>query len=128
MIQIHQDNRTNLASLEAMLHENPEKHIYQLDRAAFTDQQLFDLEMKYIFEGNWIYLAHESQIPNANDFLTSTSAASQWSSPATSKDNSMRWRTPVRTAAPSCAATRRAIARALPARSMAGPLATAASC
>ena len=26
--------------------------------------------MKYIFEGNWIYLAHESQIPNVNDFLT----------------------------------------------------------
>jgi len=66
VIQIHRDNGTNLAALEAMLHEDREKHIYQLDRAAFTDQQLFDLEMKYIFEGNWVYLAHESQIPNAN--------------------------------------------------------------
>ena len=26
--------------------------------------------MKHIFEGNWIYLAHESQIPNANDYFT----------------------------------------------------------
>ena len=26
--------------------------------------------MKYIFEGNWVYLAHESQIPNVNDYLT----------------------------------------------------------
>ena len=26
--------------------------------------------MKYIFEGNWIYLAHESQLPNNNDYLT----------------------------------------------------------
>jgi len=24
----------------------------------FTDPDLFELEMKYIFEGNWIYLAH----------------------------------------------------------------------
>jgi benzoate/toluate 1,2-dioxygenase alpha subunit len=26
--------------------------------------------MKHIFEGNWIYLAHESQIPNNNDYYT----------------------------------------------------------
>ena len=26
--------------------------------------------MKYIFEGNWIYLAHESQLPNNDDYLT----------------------------------------------------------
>ena len=37
---------------------------------AFTDEDLFELEMKYIFEGNWIYLAHESQIPNINDYYT----------------------------------------------------------
>ena len=53
-----------------MLEDDPEKHNYRLDRAAFTDEQLFELEMKYIFEGNWVYLAHESQIPNVNDFLT----------------------------------------------------------
>ena len=28
--------------------------------------------MKHIFEGNWIYLAHESQIPNNNDYFTTT--------------------------------------------------------
>jgi benzoate/toluate 1,2-dioxygenase alpha subunit len=26
--------------------------------------------MKHIFEGNWIYLAHESQVPNNNDYYT----------------------------------------------------------
>ena len=70
MIQIHQDNWANLARLEAMLEDDPVKHIYRLDRSAFTDEQLFELEMKYIFEGNWVYLAHESQIPNVNDYLT----------------------------------------------------------
>ena len=26
--------------------------------------------MKHIFEGNWVYLAHESQIPNVGDYFT----------------------------------------------------------
>ncbi|MDX9844838.1 MAG: benzoate 1,2-dioxygenase large subunit [Aquabacterium sp.] len=56
--------------LADMLVEDHEQQIYQLNRAAFTDAELFDLEMKHIFEGNWIYLAHESQIPNVNDYLT----------------------------------------------------------
>ena len=44
----------------------------QCDRGIFTDQELFDLEMKYIFEGNWVYLAHESQIPEPGDYFTVT--------------------------------------------------------
>ena len=43
---------------------------YQMRRSAFTDEELFELEMKYIFEGNWVYLAHESQIPNVGDYFT----------------------------------------------------------
>ena len=39
-------------------------------RDAFTDPEIFELEMKYIFEGNWVYLAHESQLPNTGDYLT----------------------------------------------------------
>jgi len=56
--------------LDTMLVENTEEHVYRLNRAAFTDPDLFDLEMKHVFEGNWIYLAHESQIPNVNDYFT----------------------------------------------------------
>lgn len=56
--------------LADMLVEDHDQQIYQLNRAAFTDAELFELEMKHIFEGNWIYLAHESQIPNVNDYLT----------------------------------------------------------
>ena len=43
---------------------------YRCKRNVFTDPQLFELEMKHIFEGNWIYMAHESQIPNKNDYFT----------------------------------------------------------
>lgn len=56
--------------LAGMLVEDPTRHVYKLHRAAFTDAELFELEMQHIFEGNWIYLAHESQIPNVNDYLT----------------------------------------------------------
>ena len=58
--------------LNAMLEEDKEKGIYRCKREMFTDPDLFELEMSQIFEGNWIYLAHESQIPNVNDFLTTT--------------------------------------------------------
>ncbi|STV15800.1 2-chlorobenzoate 1,2-dioxygenase, alpha subunit [Klebsiella pneumoniae] len=38
----------------------------------FTDPQLFEFEMKHIFEGNWVFLAHESQIPQPGDYYTLT--------------------------------------------------------
>ena len=45
---------------------------YGIAREAFTDPELFELEMEHIFEQGWIYLAHESQIPLPNDYLTTT--------------------------------------------------------
>ncbi|MFU9000791.1 benzoate 1,2-dioxygenase large subunit, partial [Klebsiella pneumoniae] len=35
-----------------------ENHIYRCHRSIFTDPQLFEFEMKHIFEGNWVFLAH----------------------------------------------------------------------
>ena len=43
---------------------------HRLARDVFTDAGLFELEMKHIFEGNWVYLAHESQIATKNDYFT----------------------------------------------------------
>ena len=58
-------------SIDDFLEENSEKGIYRLHRSAFTNEELFELEMKYIFENNWVYLAHESQVPDNNDYYTS---------------------------------------------------------
>ena len=58
------------AKLPELLKDDPTTLDYRVDRSVFTDQELFELEMKYIFEGNWIYLAHESQIPNPNDYFS----------------------------------------------------------
>ncbi len=59
-------------NINELLVEDKEAGDYRLHRSAFTDKRLFELEMKHIFEGNWIYLAHESQIANPNDYYTTT--------------------------------------------------------
>ena len=50
--------------------EDPTNGVFRCRRDIFTDPDLFDLEMKHIFEGGWVYLAHESQIPENNDYFT----------------------------------------------------------
>jgi benzoate/toluate 1,2-dioxygenase subunit alpha len=56
--------------LDGIVEEKPDAGVYRARRDMFTDPELFELEMKHVFEGNWIYLAHESQIPNVNDYFT----------------------------------------------------------
>src|SRR5579862_8451783 len=57
-------------TIETAFEENARDGHYRVARNIFTDPELFDLEMKYIFEGNWIYLAHESQLAENGDYLT----------------------------------------------------------
>lgn len=56
--------------VETAVDENSETGVYRCRRDIFTDPDLFELEMQHIFDGNWIYMAHESQIPNPNDYFT----------------------------------------------------------
>ncbi len=63
-------NISHLDSVDELLVENYETGEFKLHRSVFTDKTLFDLEMKYIFEGNWVYLAHESQVKDKNDYFT----------------------------------------------------------
>ena len=63
-------NISHLDNIDDLLVENYETGEFKLHRSVFTDQTMFDLEMKYIFEGNWIYLAHESQVKENNDYFT----------------------------------------------------------
>ncbi|MGE0626301.1 MAG: Rieske 2Fe-2S domain-containing protein [Hyphomicrobiaceae bacterium] len=39
-------------------------------RLIYVDPDIFRLEMTHIFGGTWTYIAHESEIPNANDYIT----------------------------------------------------------
>jgi benzoate/toluate 1,2-dioxygenase alpha subunit len=56
--------------LDTALVEDSAEGLFRCDRAIFTDAGFFELEMKHLFEGNWVYLAHESQIANKNDYFT----------------------------------------------------------
>ena len=56
--------------LGAYVVDNPQDGMFTVDRSIFTDPAIFALEMKYIFEGTWIYLAHESQLSQPHDFYT----------------------------------------------------------
>src|SRR5580704_15081842 len=42
----------------------------RVHRLLYTDPSIFDAEMRSIFGGTWVYLAHESQIPAVDDYIT----------------------------------------------------------
>jgi len=60
--------------LDELLHtavqDDRQNGVFRCRRDIFTSADLFELEMKHIFESNWVYLAHESQIPDNNDYYT----------------------------------------------------------
>ena len=63
-------------SAPATAADSPDRwsHLIEADRVhrtLYTDPAVFDEEMVKVFGGqSWVYLAHESQIPEANDFLS----------------------------------------------------------
>ena len=60
----------NTIALADLVDDRPQDGLFRVHRRAFTDQQVFELEMKYIFERTWSFLGLESQVRNADDFIT----------------------------------------------------------
>src|SRR5947207_7398631 len=42
----------------------------RVHRLVYTDPAIFAAELTHIFAAVWVYLGHESQIPNDDDFIT----------------------------------------------------------
>src|SRR6202046_5274954 len=41
----------------------------EVHRDVYVDQEIFDLEMEHLFANTWIYVGHDSQVPNAGDYF-----------------------------------------------------------
>ena len=55
--------------VRSLLDDRPSDNIFRVNRKAFTDPQIFDLEMANIFDRCWLYLCHESQVVNHGDYV-----------------------------------------------------------
>ena len=61
-----------LSALQALIDDRPSEGIFRVNRAIFDDPAVFELEMRRIFEGGWVFLGLASQAPNPHDFFTTT--------------------------------------------------------
>ncbi|MEC9340072.1 MAG: Rieske 2Fe-2S domain-containing protein [Pseudomonadota bacterium] len=57
-----------IGDLASCVAEDKDNGRFESSSRMYEDPLLFELEMKHIFEGTWIYLAHESQLPNPHDY------------------------------------------------------------
>ena len=55
---------------ESYVHVDREKGRFMVDKRAFMDQEVFEKERRHIFSRCWLYVAHESEVRKAGDFLT----------------------------------------------------------
>jgi len=54
----------------SLIDDRPDEGIFRVDRAIFRDADIFELEMRRIFEGGWLFLGLASQAPAPHDFFT----------------------------------------------------------
>jgi p-cumate 2,3-dioxygenase alpha subunit len=50
------------------VHEEQEKCIFRVNRKAFTEQRILELEREAIFSKCWLFIGHESELRNNGDF------------------------------------------------------------
>ncbi len=58
--------RNNPAAVAALVRPT------EVHKDLFIDQELFELEMAHLFANTWVYVGHESQVPNVGDYFTTT--------------------------------------------------------
>ena len=56
-----------MKSIKELLNHHQED--WSLDQRFYKDESIFDLEKNHIFYDGWIFIGHESQIPNKGDYF-----------------------------------------------------------
>jgi len=55
--------------IDKLLVDDVSNGTFQVHRDLYRDPELFELELRHVFESNWVFLAHETQIPEPHDYL-----------------------------------------------------------
>lgn len=55
---------------EAVPTASSDAGVESVSRSIYTDEDIFAEEMERIFRGTWVYIAHESQVPEPGDYIT----------------------------------------------------------
>ena len=58
------DYRLSAAAIRALVRDDA------VHRDVYLSPALFDLEMERLWRSAWVYVGHDSQVPNAGDFLS----------------------------------------------------------
>jgi benzoate/toluate 1,2-dioxygenase alpha subunit len=56
--------------LADLVDDRPADGVFRVNRTLFSDPELFDLEMKHVFESGWVFLGMASQAARTHDFFT----------------------------------------------------------
>src|ERR1700744_515923 len=62
--------RMTPTDIDSLLDDRPADGIFRIERRAFQDPDVFDLEMRHVFEANWVFLGLDSQLPKPHDYVT----------------------------------------------------------
>ncbi|WP_052363172.1 aromatic ring-hydroxylating oxygenase subunit alpha [Bradyrhizobium sp. DOA9] len=64
------NSTVRLQAISRMVEDRPEENVFRVSRSIFVDPEVFDAELRYIFESTWNFIGLESQIARPNDFIT----------------------------------------------------------
>lgn len=55
--------------LDGLVDDRPDDKVFRVDRNIYLDEDIFEAEMRTIFEGNWQFICHESQVKKHGDYF-----------------------------------------------------------
>ena len=61
---------TALRAIAALVDDRPRERVFQVDRRVFTDPAVYEAEVRHVFEATWNFIGLETQVANADDFVT----------------------------------------------------------
>ena len=54
----------------SLVDDRPDDSVFRVDRSIYTGEDIFNAEMERIFERSWVFLCHESQVPETGSYFS----------------------------------------------------------